>query len=86
MISKPQAGYSKTIDEMVGARLLALMTQNGMSSADLAERLGLKPEMVDEYCAGTRRIGATLLMEISRLLGVKVTDFYAGATGFEGQD
>ncbi len=86
MISKRPTEHSRTMDQVVGERLHAMLTRSGMPRSELAERLGLKLEIVDEFCAGTRRIGASLLIEISRLCGVKVSDFYADVTEPENRD
>lgn len=80
MISKRQADQSMSIDQLVGARLSALMLKNELTADELARDLGLQPSHIAEFCAGTRRIGATLLIEISRLLHVNVIDFYADVT------
>jgi transcriptional regulator with XRE-family HTH domain len=48
----------------------------GLSQEKLGEAIGLTFQQVQKYERGANRIGASRLMELSRVLGVPVTFFY----------
>jgi transcriptional regulator with XRE-family HTH domain len=68
-----------SIDRLVGWRVRLFRTSQGLSQSRLAEDLGITFQQVQKYENGTNRISASRLFEISRLLGVSVTELYAGA-------
>ena len=67
------------IDRLVGTHVRLFRTAQGFSQSRLAENLGITFQQVQKYEKGTNRISASRLFEISRLLGVSVTELYAGA-------
>ena len=67
------------IDRLVGSRVRLIRTARGLSQSRLADDLGITFQQVQKYEKGTNRISASRLFDISRLLGVGVSEFYAGA-------
>ncbi len=64
------------IDRLVGSRVRLFRTAQGLSQSRLAGDLGITFQQVQKYENGTNRISASRLFEISRLLGVGVTELY----------
>jgi transcriptional regulator with XRE-family HTH domain len=67
------------IDRLVGSRVRLFRTAQGLSQTSLAQDLGITFQQVQKYENGTNRISASRLFEISRLLGVSVTELYGEA-------
>ncbi len=63
------------IDRDIGARIAAERKARGLSSGDLARRLGFSPMQMSKYETGTSRIPAVTLLAISRIVGVPVARF-----------
>jgi HTH-type transcriptional regulator / antitoxin HigA len=86
MLKSGQVSFSKTYAlEELPRVLVQARIGSGMSQTDLAEKLGMKPQQVQRYEA-TDYMGASLgrLIEISKALGVKTSESFAGpkqATG-----
>jgi transcriptional regulator with XRE-family HTH domain len=66
------------IDRHVGARIRMRRMMLGMSQEKLGEALGLTFQQVQKYEKGTNRIGATRLLQIAGILGVRVEYLYEG--------
>jgi transcriptional regulator with XRE-family HTH domain len=66
------------VDRHVGARLRLLRLQRGLSQKDIADGLKLTFQQVQKYENGANRISASKLFEIAALIGVPVSDFFAG--------
>jgi transcriptional regulator with XRE-family HTH domain len=80
------------IDVHVGSRVRLRRNMLGLSQEKLGEAIGLTFQQVQKYERGANRIGASRLLELSRVLDVPVTFFYdetdpvrapAIPTGFE---
>ena len=67
------------IDRLVGSRVRLFRTAQGLSQTNLAQDLGITFQQVQKYENGTNRISASRLFDISRLLGVSVTELYGDA-------
>jgi transcriptional regulator with XRE-family HTH domain len=67
------------IDRLVGSRVRLFRTAQGLSQTSLAQDLGITFQQVQKYENGTNRISASRLFDISRLLGVSVTELYGNA-------
>ena len=65
-----------TVDEVIGRRLSHLMETGKMAREDLGLRLAVSPETIDDYCTGSKRIGAATLFELSRIFGVRLEYFF----------
>ena len=65
------------VDKHVGGRVRSRRTLLGMSSKNLADAVGTTAQQVDQWEAGTSRIGPTRLMEIAKILGVYSASFFA---------
>jgi transcriptional regulator with XRE-family HTH domain len=67
----------RPIDVHVGKRMRLRRSLLGMSQGKLGEALGLSFQQVQKYERGINRIGASRLFELSRVLGVGVSYFFA---------
>jgi transcriptional regulator with XRE-family HTH domain len=64
------------IDVHVGSRVRLRRNMLGLSQEKLGEAIGLTFQQVQKYERGANRIGASRLLELSRVLGVPVSFFY----------
>jgi len=64
------------IDIHVGSRVRLRRYMLGLSQEKLGEAIGLTFQQVQKYERGANRIGASRLLELSRVLGVPVAFFY----------
>ena len=64
------------IDVHVGSRVRLRRNMLGMSQEKLGEAIGLTFQQVQKYERGANRIGASRLLELSRVLDVPVAFFY----------
>ena len=67
-----------SVDEHVGRAVVTRRVSMGLSREALASRIGLSEQSLSECEAGTRRISASRLFEISRALDVPVAYFFEG--------
>src|SRR5271156_5386921 len=65
------------VDTHVGARVRSRRIVLGMSPKNLADALGTTAQQVDQWEAGTSRIGSKRLMELTKILGVNPAFFFA---------
>jgi transcriptional regulator with XRE-family HTH domain len=65
------------VDKHVGDRVRSRRTVLGMSSKNLADALGTTAQQVDQWEAGTSRIGSKRLMELTKILSVNAAFFFA---------
>ena len=64
------------IDVHVGSRVRLRRNMLGLSQEKLGESIGLTFQQVQKYERGANRIGASRLLELSRVLDVPVSFFY----------
>ncbi|WP_426960138.1 helix-turn-helix domain-containing protein [Muricoccus radiodurans] len=64
------------VDAYVGARVRLRRTLLGMSQAALGKALGLTFQQVQRYERGLNRIGASRLLELTRVLDVPIAFFF----------
>ena len=64
------------IDIHVGSRVRLRRNMLGLSQEKLGEAIGLTFQQVQKYERGANRIGASRLLELSRVLDVPVAFFY----------
>ena len=60
----------KSLDEYIGQRLKARRTMMGISQTKLGESLGVTFQQIQKYEKGVNRISASMLYNISVILGV----------------
>jgi transcriptional regulator with XRE-family HTH domain len=65
------------VDRHVGGRVRSRRVALGMSPKNLADALGTSVQQVQQWEAGTSRIGSTRLMELTIILGVNAAFFFA---------
>ena len=65
------------VDVHVGARIRLRRTLLGMSQERLGDALGLTFQQVQKYERGVNRVGASRLFDLSRILDVPISFFYA---------
>jgi transcriptional regulator with XRE-family HTH domain len=76
---------SGPLDAMVGAKVRMLRVDRGISQSELAERIGVTFQQVQEYEQGANRVGASRLAQIASVLGVSVGEFFESSrTGSPG--
>jgi transcriptional regulator with XRE-family HTH domain len=68
-------------DVEIGRKIRALRLERGLSQSGLAEGIGLTFQQVQKYEKGANRVSAGRLQQISDLLNVPITFFYAGMGG-----
>lgn len=77
--------YSKTeLDPMkdedffreLGQRIAALRQQTGLTQAELAERLGLRQQVVATYENATRRLPSSLTLPLCDIFGVTLEELF----------
>jgi transcriptional regulator with XRE-family HTH domain len=64
------------IDKSIGFRLRDKRTSIGWSEEQLAEKLQISPKDISAYEAGTKRISAKRLFQLSNVLGVRPGYFF----------
>jgi transcriptional regulator with XRE-family HTH domain len=62
----------------VGVRLIAARQLRNVSQEDLAQKLGISPEDIENYEQGLSQLTAGRLYEVAQALGVDVSYFYEG--------
>jgi transcriptional regulator with XRE-family HTH domain len=62
----------------MGRRIRQRRREIGISQTELAGNLGLTAHQVQKYEKGINRIGAALLQQIAKTLGVDIPFFYDG--------
>ncbi|EYD73945.1 Transcriptional regulator [Rubellimicrobium mesophilum DSM 19309] len=74
------------IDVLVGQRIRALRAAQGMSQAELGQKVGVRFQQIQKYESGANRVSASRLLALAQTLGVPVSHFFdgLGASG-EGQ-
>ena len=68
----------KAIDIFVGDRLRTRRVELALEQRDLAASIGTSPEQISAYERGTERITSAHLIELRKLLRVKLTFFFTG--------
>lgn len=72
------------VDRHVGLRMRERRVLLGLSQEALGRSAGLSFQQIQKYESGANRIGASLLYEFSRQLGVPVTYFFDGIEDLSG--
>ena len=79
------ADTSNSIDEFLGLRLRDQRTLRGLSQEQLAKKLQIRPDEIDAYESGTKRISADRLLRIASALNVRPESFFRFADGRRGE-
>jgi transcriptional regulator with XRE-family HTH domain len=66
------------IDVAVGQRIRALRCSQGMSQADLGQKVGVRFQQIQKYESGANRVSASRLLALAETLGVPVSHFFEG--------
>jgi len=67
--------------ERLGRRIRDLRKKSGLTQTQLGELVDLKQDMVASYETGRRRVPASLLPPLARVLGVSVEDLLGAPDG-----
>jgi transcriptional regulator with XRE-family HTH domain len=72
-------GLRKTtsLDVLIGSRLRAHRLSRDLSQEELAESLGISFQQIQKYEKGANRVSASRLKEISDILDVPITAWFA---------
>jgi len=70
-------------DVSIGRQLRIRRTSRGISERELCEKLGIDPNDLLAYEAGTKRVRANLLLRIANILDVRPDYFFQGHTADE---
>jgi transcriptional regulator with XRE-family HTH domain len=66
------------IDVLVGQRIRALRCAQGMSQAELGQKVGVRFQQIQKYESGANRVSASRLLALAQTLGVPVGHFFDG--------
>src|SRR5210317_562331 len=66
------------VDAHLGRRLQTQRALSGLNQTELAEQLGITFQQLQKYETGSIRMSAGQLWQASRILGVSVSEFFAG--------
>lgn len=69
-------GKTTPVDAMVGARVRLRRTMMGITQEQLASAVGLTFQQIQKYEKGMNRMGASRLLDFSRILEVPVNYFF----------
>jgi transcriptional regulator with XRE-family HTH domain len=65
-----------TVDAFVGARIAHRRAALGLSQQSLAERLGISPQQIQKYEAGSNRVSVSRLHQIATVLATPAAGFF----------
>lgn len=74
------------IDALVGARIVALRAEAGLSQAQLATRLGISFQQVQKYEVGANRVSASRLHQLAVALSAPIDSFFPPTTTGESSN
>jgi transcriptional regulator with XRE-family HTH domain len=74
------------IDAVVGARIVALRAQAGLSQAQLAAQLGVSFQQVQKYEAGANRVSASRLHKLATIFQAPIEGFFPPPTPSSAPD
>lgn len=64
------------VDAFVGARIAQRRAALGLSQQGLADRLGISPQQIQKYEAGSNRVSVSRLHRIASVLGASAAGFF----------
>jgi transcriptional regulator with XRE-family HTH domain len=71
------------VDIHVGQTLKQLRKMRGLSQSDVAGKLDVSFQQIQKYEVGANRIAASRLFDLSKILGVPASHFFAGVNDEE---
>mgnify|MGYP001612015082 CR=1 FL=1 len=77
----PMNAESTEFFKAVGQRVAQFRTEHGLTQNQLAEMAGVKQYVIASYETGRRRIPASLLPVVAKILGISVEDIVGEAKG-----
>ena len=60
----------------IGKKLRRIREDRNMMQKDLAEKIGVTPQLLCQVERGSRSLSLPLAIEVAEVLGCKVTDFF----------
>ena len=75
-MAKPKIGRPRPVDVHVGSRLRSRRTMLGMSQEKIGTAIELTFQQVQKYERGTKRISASRLYQLGKVLDVPVSYFF----------
>jgi transcriptional regulator with XRE-family HTH domain len=75
-----------SVDAFVGARIGQRRAALGLSQQALAERLGISPQQIQKYEAGSNRVSVSRLHQIAAVLATPAASFFPAPTPGAPQD
>ncbi|CAN5119945.1 helix-turn-helix transcriptional regulator [soil metagenome] len=72
------------IDALVGARIVALRAEAGLTQAQLAARLGISFQQVQKYEVGANRVSASRLHQLATIFGAPIDSFFPAGSPSPG--
>lgn len=66
------------LDQYVGARLKQIRTESGVEIWQMAQKLGLRIDVLVDYEGGRTRISPRTLAEFARVFGISTRYFFEG--------
>ena len=71
-------------DVVVGANLRTIRLHRKITQADLGLSIGVTPQQLQKYEAGTNRIGPGRLAMVCKVLNCTITDLFQGTSVIDG--
>lgn len=68
------------VDAHVGAKVREARSKLGLSAADIARAVGASKTDIEDFEAGRRRAGSTLLCKLCSVLDQQISYFFSGYT------
>ena len=66
------------LEAHIGANLRRFRIRYGLSQQLLADKLGITFQQVQKYESGVNRIAASTLYRLSKIMDIRIIDFFAG--------
>lgn len=74
----PRSKSAALLDQHVGAKLKQARTERGVEVWQLAQKLGLRIDVLVDYERGYSRVSPRTLAEFARLFGIETRYFFEG--------
>lgn len=77
-LSQRTKGQANQVDIYVGSRIFKFRRLSGLSQKALARQTNMTFQQIQKYEKGANRISTQKLYDFSKILGVKIDDFFDG--------
>lgn len=74
------------VDTVVGQRIRALRSSQGLTQTELAQAIGVTFQQIQKYESGANRVSASRLLDLSVALRVPIGHFFEGLHMTQGAD